>query len=191
MDTGTRLIALLTLLLAAAACPAAERALDKEVVVDAPAHDVWGAWTTREGIVSFFAPDAQIDARAGGAFHIYLDPGAEPGQRGADDMRYLAIQPEQMLSFDWSAPPSLPEVRAQRTVVIVRLRAIDARHTQVTLHHVGWGEGGQWDQAYAYFDQAWPKVLASLKQRFETGPKDWSGWLRQLDEHRKAAAHSP
>ena len=57
----------------------AERAIDKEVVVNATLEQAWQAWTTREGIVSFFAPEAQIDARVGGAFNIHFDPGAAPG----------------------------------------------------------------------------------------------------------------
>jgi hypothetical protein len=41
--------------------------------------------------------------------------------------------------------------------------------------HLGWGEGEDWDKAYAYFDHAWGAVvLPRLRQRFEKGPLDWS-----------------
>ena len=136
-----RAIAGATLALAASAAIGAERAIDKEVVVAAPIESVWQAWTTRAGIRTFFAPDAEIDARVGGAFHIHINPFAEPGMKGADDMRYMALQRPTMLSFDWNAPPSLPEVRAQRTFVVVRLAPVDAQSTRVTLHHTGWGSG--------------------------------------------------
>lgn len=179
-----------TLALAAALAPvlAAERALDKEVLVPASVDEVWAAWTTREGIVSFFAPDAKVEARVGGPFQIYIDPGAPPGFKGADDMRFLAVQPKKMISFDWNAPPSLPEARQQRTFVIVRLHPVSEKQTRVTLHHTGWGDGGEWDKTYAYFDRAWGNVLGNLKKRFETGPYDWTAWLKQLDEMR---ARSP
>jgi uncharacterized protein YndB with AHSA1/START domain len=95
-------------------------------------------------------------------------------------MRFLALQPKKMISFDWNAPPSLPEVRAQRTFVIVRFEPVDAQQTRVRLHHVGWGDGGEWDKTYAYFDRAWGNVLANLKRRFEKGPMDWTAWLEQL-----------
>ncbi len=189
MGIFARLFAGLLFSVALVTCQAAERALDKEIVVDATLGETWAAWTTRAGIVSFFAPDAEIDARVGGAFHIYMDPGAPPGSKGADDMHYMALEPQQMLSFDWNAPPSLPAARGQRTFVVVRLRPLDEHHTAVTLHHTGWGDGGDWDKAYAYFDRAWPLVLGNLKQRFETGPKDWSAWLKQLDDSRKASAN--
>ncbi len=159
---------------------AAERSIDKEVVVAATQDEAWAAWTTREGVVSFFAPEAEVDARPGGAFHIHFDPTAPAGSKGADDMRFLAVQPKKMLSFDWNAPPSLPEARAQRTVVVVRFEPVSPRETRVTLHHTAWGSGGEWDDAYAYFDRAWGNVLANLKRRFERGPQDWTDWLAQL-----------
>jgi uncharacterized protein YndB with AHSA1/START domain len=171
---------------------AAERAIEKSVEIAATLDQAWEAWTTRAGIVSFFAPEAVVEPRVGGAFSIHFDPGAPAGSRGADDMRFMALQPRRMLSFDWNAPPSLPEARAQRTFVVVRFAAVTEGTTRVTLHHSGWGEGGEWDRAYAYFDRAWGGVLGNLKKRFETGPVDWTPWLRQLDAMRtKAAAPAP
>jgi uncharacterized protein YndB with AHSA1/START domain len=169
---------------------AAERAIDKSIDIPATLDEAWAAWTTREGITSFFAPDAEIDARVGGAFHIHIDPGAPAGSKGAADMRFMALQPKQMLSFDWNAPPSLPEARAQRTFVVVRFEPLADKLTRVTLHHAGWGSGGEWDKAYGYFDRAWAGVLSNLKKRFEQGPQDWRPWLEQLRRSREAAAAS-
>ena len=176
-------------LLLAIALPAyaVERAIDKEIVVPAGLDAAWAAWTTRDGITSFFAPDAVVDAKVGGAFHIFINPLAEPGMKGADDMRFLAVQPKQMITFDWNAPPSLPEARAQRTFVIVRFAVVDDKRTLVTLHHTGWGNGGDWDKTYIYFDRAWGTVLANMKKRFETGPTDWTEWMTQMKKMRDDA----
>jgi uncharacterized protein YndB with AHSA1/START domain len=184
---ATKLALALALALTMASGPAgaAERAIEKSVDIAATLDQAWAAWTTREGIVSFFAPDAVIEPRVGGAFHIHIDPGAAPGSRGADDMRFMALQPQRMLSFDWNAPPSLPEARAQRTFVVVRFAAVDDKTTRVTLHHTGWGDGGEWDRAYAYFDRAWGGVLGNLKKRFDSGPIDWTAWLQQLEKMRR------
>jgi uncharacterized protein YndB with AHSA1/START domain len=180
----------LWLALAALALPsaarAAERAIDKEVVVAAPVDQVWATWTTREGIRSFFAPEAVVEPRVGGLFEMQFDPGAAPGDRGADGMRFMALQPPRMLSFEWNAPPSLPAARAQRTFVVVRLVPVDDKTTRVTLHHTGWGDGGEWDRAYSYFDRAWGGVLGNLKKRFDSGPVDWTPWLQQLEKMRAA-----
>ena len=157
-----------------------ERALNKEVIVPAPLAAVWQSWTTKAGIESFFAPEAEVDARVGGAFHIHFDPLGAPGMKGADTMRFMALQPMKMLSFEWNAPPQLPEARQQRTFVVVRLFDVDGKSTRVTLHHTGWGEGGEWDKAYTYFDRAWGNVLGNLKKRHESGPVDWSSWMESL-----------
>ncbi|MGH6610223.1 MAG: SRPBCC family protein, partial [Burkholderiaceae bacterium] len=135
-----RLLAVL-LLMTSFAAPAAERSIDKSIVVPATLEQTWDAWTTREGIIGFFAPDAKIEPKVGGAFEIYINPLAEPGLKGADDMRFMALQPKQMLSFTWNAPPHLSQARQQRTFVVVRFAPVSEKETRVTLHHTGWGEG--------------------------------------------------
>jgi len=186
-----RLLFAMALLALTAAASAAERSIDKEVVINASLDQAWAAWTTREGITSFFAPEAVIEPRVGGAFHIHIDPLAAPGLKGADTMRFMALQPKQMLSFDWNAPPHLPLAREQRTFVVVRFAPVGETQTRVSLHHTGWGDGGEWDKTYAYFDRAWGGVLGNLKKRFDSGPQDWTAWLQQLDRWRAEAAAKP
>jgi len=184
------IMAALVIALRASPAHAVERSIDKEIVVPAPINAVWQSWTTKAGIESFFAPEAEVDAKVGGAFHIHINPFGEAGMKGADDMRFMALQAPTMLSFDWNAPPSLPEIRKQRTFVVVRLADVDGKSTRVSLHHTGWGTGGEWDKAFAYFDRAWGNVLASLKKRHETGPIDWTDWLARLKAP-PAAASAP
>jgi uncharacterized protein YndB with AHSA1/START domain len=167
---------------------AEEKAIDKEIIVAAPIDAVWQSWTSKAGIESFFAPEAEVDPRVGGAFHIHMDPLARPGMKGADDMRFMALQRPTMLTFDWNAPPSLPEARAQRTFVVVRLADIDGKSTRVTVHHTGWGTGGEWDKTYLYFDRAWGSVLGNLKKRYDVGPQDWTEWMAGLRKAHEAQA---
>ena len=178
-----RIATLLVLSAFCAGCTLAaaeERRVLKEVVVKAPVAAVWRAWTTSDGIVSFFAPEAVVDTRPDGPFHIHMNPYGAPGMKGADDMRVMGVQENRMLSFSWNAPPHLAEARKQRTFVIVRLEPVGEAETRVRLTHLGWGEGGQWDQTHAYFDRAWGNVLANLQKRFAEGPVDWSPWLARL-----------
>jgi uncharacterized protein YndB with AHSA1/START domain len=189
-------LAALAAVCAVSSAVAAERSIDKQVEIAASLDQAWDAWTTRDGITSFFAPDAKIEPRVGGAFQVYMDPLAEPGLKGADEMRYMAIQPKKMISFDWNAPPHLAQARQQRTFVIVRFEPLADKLTRVTLHHAGWGDGGEWDQTYAYFDRAWGFVLGNLKKRFDSGPQDWTQWMEQLrkahaETQKKAADKAP
>lgn len=171
---GAALALALLLLLASAPAGAAERAIELSIEVDAPIADVWRSWTTREGIREFFAREAEIVLEVGGAYEMLFDPGAPPGLKGGEGNRILAIDPPHMLSFTWNAPPSLPEVRPQRTHVTVRLTELGDDRTRVTLRHDGWGDGGQWDDAFTYFQRAWGEVvLPHLRQRFTDGPIAW------------------
>ena len=161
-------------LAAASSAGAAERAIDKEVVINATLEQAWASWTTREGIRSFFAPDANIDARSGGPFEVYIDPGAAPGLKGADDMRFLAVQPKKMISFTWNAPPHLSRTRNQHTWVVVEFEG-DAS-TKVRVTHTGWPASGlasepEWEATFAYFDRAWQGVLGALETYARTGRK--------------------
>ena len=159
---------------------AAERAIEISTVVKAPVAEVFKTWTTTEGVKTFFAPGAIIEPKSNGLFEIHMNPLAPAGERGADDMRILGIQENKMVSFTWNAPPSFPEVRKQRTTVIVRFAPEGEGQTKVTLYQVGWGEGGEWDKTFDYFSKAWPYVLGNLKKRFDTGPMDWKPHLERI-----------
>ena len=53
------------------------RAIRKEVTVAAPVREVWAAWTTEEGVVTFFAPQA-IVGLANAAGIPLIDAVAQP-----------------------------------------------------------------------------------------------------------------
>jgi uncharacterized protein YndB with AHSA1/START domain len=163
-----------------------ERRIVKEVVVKAPPEAVFKAWSTSEGIATFFAPEGKVDARPDGLFEVYMNPYGEPGMKGADNMRVLGVQENRMISFTWNAPPHLPQARAQRTFVTVRMQPEGAAETRVRLTHAGWGDGGEWDKAYVYFERAWGNVLSNLQKRFADGPIDWTEWRARM----KAASDS-
>jgi uncharacterized protein YndB with AHSA1/START domain len=159
----------------ASVASAADRVLRATLVLEAPVEDVWRVWTTEEGVTTFFAPGAHIEPRVDGAYEIFFNPKGEPGQRGAEGMRVLAFEPPRRLAFTWNAPPSIPAIRGQRTMVVVELEPLAPARTRLVFTHLGWGQGADWDKAYEYFDHAWGAVvLPRLKYRFEKGPVDWS-----------------
>ena len=148
--------------------------IEAQVIVPASPGQTWNAWTTEAGAKAFFAPDCRIDLRPGGAYEMYFNLDAEPGAQGGEGMIVLAVQPEEMLSFTWNAPPELPEARGQMTHVTIRLSEVNADLTNVRLYHDGWGTGGEWDEAFEYFHEAWKfVVLPRLAYRFDHGPVDW------------------
>ncbi len=152
-----------------------ERVVKAEVIVSANLDAAWEAWTTEAGVKTFFAPSCKVELRVGGAYEMYFNPSGAAGERGGEGNTILAIQPKRMLAFTWNAPPNLPNVRQQRTSVVLRFNELAPGKTKITLIESGWGEGEEWDQAYAYFTRAWQNVVfARLQHRFAHGPLDWN-----------------
>jgi hypothetical protein len=60
----------------------------------------------------------------------------------------------------------LPEIRKNRMHVVVRFYPLAENLMRVTLVNDGYGEGEDWDKAYAYLSKAWNYALGSLKKHF-------------------------
>ncbi len=139
-----------------------------EETIEASASDIWTAWTTTEGIESWLADEADIELKINGKFEIYFAPDAPKGTRGSEDCRILSFLPENMLSFSWNAPPSIPALRdaGVKTWVVVQFVGIGENETKLQITHLGILEGSDWDAYLAYFQSAWPNVAKACKTHF-------------------------
>lgn len=145
----------------------------KAAEVPASVDDVWKAWTTSEGVKTFFAENARVELAINGDYEIYFDASQPEGLKGSEDCKVLSFVPGEMFSFSWNAPPNMPEVRKERTWVVLLFKNLGPKKTRVYLFHLGWQMGEQWQKALQYFSAAWDVVLARLVYRFQYGPLDW------------------
>jgi uncharacterized protein YndB with AHSA1/START domain len=137
------------------------RSLAKEADVAAPRMAVWNAWTSNEGIASWWGPPkCNIDLRIGGPFELYFLMEAPEGLRGSEGCRVLAYVPGESFSFTWNAPPNLA-LRETNTWVVLTFTKIE-HGTRVRLVHTGFLTGPDWDDYLNYFDEAWSQVLDRL-----------------------------
>ena len=152
------------------------RLIEVTAVIPASVEEVWRSWTTSEGMTAFIGAESEIDLSLGGKFEIYFDDSAPAGSRGSETCKVLGFLPERMLSFTWNAPPHFKNARFIHTWVDVGFKPISAEQTEVTLTHAGWDENRaahpelaeEWDGAFAYFENAWPRVMEALKAHHET-----------------------
>ncbi len=151
-----------------------DRIIQKKVTVAAPVEDVWQAWTTPEGVLTFFAPKANVELAIGGRYEMLFNLDAPPGSQGGEGLKILSYLPQEMLSFDWNAPPKFPNVRQERSWVVVQFEAQPANTSRVKLTHLGWQAGTEWEQVFEYFTRTWDVVLERLEYSFSTGPLDWA-----------------
>lgn len=164
--------------------PAKEKILSISINVNASVDSVWSRWTTEAGRKKFFAPSSKMELSTLGFMEILFMPSAPEGQRGAENNRVLAFKEKEMLSFTWDAPPKYPEIRKQRTVVVIRLEKLGDKKTKIILNHMGWGKGTDWDEVYNYFTTAWSTfVLPNLKYSLEVGAVDWSDFPNHLPKN--------
>ena len=137
-------------------------------VIDAPVADVWNAWTTAEGIESFFAPKAaKVVAEPGGPFELWFLLDQPEGSRGSEGCVFHSVTPMRQLVIEWNAPPTMPTIRKLRTLVYLDFTALEGNRTSLTLRNFGYGDSEEWAKGRAYFDRAWNAVMASLQKRFE------------------------
>jgi uncharacterized protein YndB with AHSA1/START domain len=135
-------------------------------VINAPVADVWKAWTTAEGLESFWAPKAaKIEPVPGGAFELWFGVNNPEGSRGSEGCLVHSVTPMEQFVFEWNAPPGNP-VRKLRTLVYVDFKPLPDNRTEVTLRNFGYGTGEDWTKAKAYFQSAWPAVMGALEKRF-------------------------
>ena len=136
-------------------------------VIDAPVADVRNAWTTAEGIESFFAPKAaKVVPEPGGAFELWFGLDHPEGSRGSEGCLVHSVVPMRQFVFEWNAPPTIPTIRRLRTLVYLDFEPAEGNRTSLTLRNFGYGQGEEWAKTRAYFERAWPAVMANLEKRF-------------------------
>jgi uncharacterized protein YndB with AHSA1/START domain len=161
------------------------RTVRVEGTIKAPNSEVWRVFTTSKGAEEFFAEKANIGLAIGGPYEIQFDRKDE--RSGTKGLKILSYAPEEMISFQWNAPPEMPEVRSGGTWVVVQMQPEGTARTRVTVTHYGWKEGAEWDQAYAHFVRGWGDLMKRLERRFTDGPIDWNKerMMYQESEERK------
>ncbi len=150
--------------------PAArERVLRKEVEVRSTPEKIWHAWTTAEGLATFFSPKSRVELRVGGPYELMLGYPDARGKSGSEGCEVLAFCPGDMLAFEWNFPPAVDKLRAAnaKTQVVLRFDDLGDGRVRVRLAQHGWQDGPDWDAGYTYFDKAWGWVLGQLKAKYD------------------------
>ncbi len=143
-----------------------ENALIIQLTIPAPLPEVWKAFTTKEGLATWLAPDVTVDLRPGGDWIVHF-----PGSTGGGKIISFIAQKELVISA--LAPDKFPTVRAERTRAAFTFTAV-GNQTLVRLTQTGWKDGAEWSAAYEYLASGNGQLLAMLHHRFVSGPIDWS-----------------
>lgn len=164
-------VAMLVVGVVCAVAAAEDRILRVETVVDAPAGEVWKAYTTKEGWESWAVPLAEVDFRVGGTIKTNYNKEAGIGGPGTITHHILAYEPERMVVTRFEAPANAGWAKkAEACQVVVRLEPVSAMRTRFVETMVGFGDGPEWDEAYTKFKAGNEWSLEQLRKKFK--PQD-------------------
>lgn len=151
------------------------KVIRKETITTATLEDAWKAWTTVEGVNSFFVPKANIESVVGGRYELFSSLKAPKGFQGTEGCKVLSLEPLKHLAFEFIAPPQFPNVRRLQTRVDVMLdHVVKGGVVKVDLVHSGFMEGEEWDEFFEFSNWNWDLVLGRFQYRFSVGPIDWN-----------------
>lgn len=148
-----------------------DKAIIKEVTIDAPLNLVWYAWTISERVSEWFAPEAMVEAKEGGAYELYFVPGNRTSMNTMG-CKISKLINEKELHFTWKGPDqfeTLMNNENELTTVKVSVVATNENSTKVIVEHIGFKDNEDWSEAINWHQMAWSGVLDSLKSALEKG----------------------
>lgn len=151
----------------AASAQAGDRKLVTSGIVDATPHELWQAFTVDGEIVKWMVPVAHMDLKIGGTLETSYDEHAKIGDPKNIRHTILSYEPDRMLSFTFTMPAMFKKAHEENGHwVVVNFEPLSAQKTRVTETIYGWGEGADWDKAYAFFDKGDAWTMEQLQKRF-------------------------
>ena len=143
--------------------------IEYEVTLDATPPEVFGLWSTAEGLKRFMAPGATVDGTVSGRYQITFDAEGDPegAKHGTKGARLLHLEPGTSLAAEWTFPPLGEKLNTPPfpTWVEVRIEPAPGKPGRTRLHfaHYGFADDPDWKKAYELFnDGNWPLVLNRL-----------------------------
>ena len=170
-----------------------ERIIKQSFEVNAALDDVWKAWTTEEGLGTWFAPVVAVDWKRGGTIKSRYKVGGKIGERNTVVSEIVDYLPMQRLvlkddlvfllsygmSQNWIEDVSnkfMFEIIADGGDIFTttEFESLSDETTRVTVYMTGYGTSEEWDKRYESSISANLWTYNKAIKRFETGPVNWN-----------------
>lgn len=145
------------------------RFYEDSIEIEAPAADLWRAFTDQAAYRNWAAPVSAIDFRIGGSIEASYDEHGKIGDPQNIRQMIVAYIPGRLLVFrNVQAPAGLPrgEVYGQ-TVKTLEFTRLAPGRTRVTIAGMGFAEGAAFDRLYGFFSVGDGEMLVGLKHAYE------------------------
>jgi uncharacterized protein YndB with AHSA1/START domain len=150
--------------------------LSHEVVVAAPAAEIWAAISTPEGWRTWAVPVSWTAADDPDSIESSYDPAARPGDPTIIRQHFLARLPGRLLVFRTTrAPQGFPHFDVYaRVTSFFEIEPVDAGHSRVRLTGAGYADNEAGRTLLGFFRDGNRVSLERLRDRFVNGPRDWA-----------------
>ena len=145
-----------------------ETRLVHQGVVNEPVDQVWGAFTSKEGMESWMTAHARVDLRVGGTMKSQYDPNGTVDDASAIENTVLSFDPMSMLSFKVTrAPDGFPYPNAIKNMwTVVYFIPEGNNTTRVKEISMGFGKDDESKKMREFFDRGNAFTLQELQKRF-------------------------
>ena len=150
-------------------------ALRHTALIPASLAQVWEAFTTSEGLMTFAAPVVKLDLRIGGIWESSYNPQGEIPSPNNILNEILSFLPMEMFSIRIRrTPPGFPDPElGKRLWTVMRFTEVAAVQTRVEITMLGYHPGEKSSPVYQLFQRGNASVLSWLYERFTVGPRQW------------------
>ena len=132
-----------------------------QVTIPLPTHMIFAALTEPAGLTGWLCAEAHVDPRVGRECRLRFEGETPFETHGA----ITHFTPDVDFGFEWLAPPTFAAFMNEPSPVTrVYFRLADSPEgIDVTLEHIGWGEGDQWEEARSWHFHLWDDKMQQLK----------------------------
>ncbi|HYD13530.1 MAG TPA: SRPBCC family protein [Allosphingosinicella sp.] len=150
--------------------------LSHAIVIDAPAAEVWAAVSSAAGWRTWAVPIAWDSPVEPDTIETSYSPNAQPGDPTTIRQRILARIPGRLIVFRTvKAPEGFPHFETfARTTGFMEVEPLGERRTRVRVTGTGYPDTEAGRTVLGFFRDGNRVSLESLRQRFVSGPRDWS-----------------
>ncbi len=144
--------------------------LAQEFVVEAAISDVWKAHVTEEGWMSWSAPLAEIDFRAGGTIRTHYGTNAKIGDPGTITLHIVNYVPERVLTLRAELSERWPDVMKEdegNLMTVIVFDSLGEKRTRVSCYGVGYRDLPAYDKLMEFFIPANEGLFLKLKNQLE------------------------
>jgi uncharacterized protein YndB with AHSA1/START domain len=135
--------------------------VEKEILIEAPVDVVWHIVTEPEHIRQWFADQAEIDLRVGGAGHLAFK------DQDAYQLQVEALDPPRRFAFRWVRRPG-SVVRSDNSLLVEFTLVSEDGRTRLRVVESGFDQIDWSDEAKAKYAEehsgGWQRILGRLRE---------------------------